>query len=275
MMQPKRTIPLYFALLLAMLTAACAPASTPAPTQVLPSPTPLSLSNTGSGATNPKTTTGGSELSGAGLFQLSCASCHGADRAGLKLTKEDQTIETPSLAWGELTKTYSADPSRGSVTDQVALSITKGQDETGADLNDMMPRWSSLSQAQIDSLVQYLQTAGTETLASATLTPAGMNLQGEQLYKIACAACHGADGLGKKFTKEDQTIETPSIAWSELTKTYSANPSRGSVADQVALSITKGQDETGADLNSMMPRWSFLSQAQIQSLIQYIQTTFK
>ena len=283
-MQLKRITPLYFALLLAMLAAACAPASTPtsAPTDVPASPTPLTLPAAAAPATTApqpvattaQTTTTGSELAGAALFQVSCASCHGADAAGNKFTKDDQTIDTPSLAWSELTKTYSADPSRGSAVDQVALSIVKGQDETGADLNAMMPRWSSLSQTQVDSLVQYLQ-APDATLASATLTPAGMNLQGEQLYVAACAACHGADGAGKTFTKENQKIETPSLKWADLTQTYSTDPSRGSVTDQVALSIVKGQDETGADLNAMMPRWSFLSKSQVDSLVQYLQTAFK
>jgi len=32
----------------------------------------------------------------------------------------------------------------------------EGKDETDAQLNTMMPRWSFLSQAQVDSLVQYL-----------------------------------------------------------------------------------------------------------------------
>jgi mono/diheme cytochrome c family protein len=284
MMQLKRITPLYFALLLAMLAAACAPASTPtlAPTDVPASPTPLTLPTTAAPATTApqpvattaQTTTTGSELTGAALFQVSCASCHGADAAGNKFTKDDQTIDTPSLAWSELSQTYAADPSRGSVADQVALSIVKGQDETGADLNDMMPRWSSLSQTQIDSLVQYLQKPDA-TLASATLTPDGMALQGEQLYVAACAACHGADGAGKTFTKDGQNITTPSIKWADLTKTYSTDPSRGSVADQVALSIVKGQDETGADLNAMMPRWTFLSKAQVDSLVQYLQTAFK
>jgi hypothetical protein len=54
-----------------------------------------------------------------------------------------------------------------------------------------------------------------------------------------------------------------------------ADPSRGSVEQQMALAITKGQDETGDDLNAMMPRWSVLSQEQVDSLIQYIQATFK
>lgn len=285
MKQLKRNIFLSTALLLVMLVAACAPASTPtsAPTDVPASPTPLTLPTVVPATTAPQptaanassqTTTTGGELTGAALFQVSCASCHGADGAGNKFTKDNQTINTPSLAWGELTKTYSADPSRGSAADQVALSIVKGQDETGADLNDMMPRWSSLSKAQVDSLVQYLQ-APDATLASATLTPDGIALQGEQLYTAACAACHGADGAGKTFDKENQKIETPSLSWAELTKTYSADPSRGSVADQVAISIVKGQDETGADLNTMMPRWSFLSKAQVDSLVQYLQTTFK
>ena len=41
------------------------------------------------------------------------------------------------------------------------------------------------------------------------------------------------------------------------------------------LAITKGQDEEGGDLNTVMPRWSFLSQAQVDSLIQYFQTMFQ
>lgn len=281
MKQLKQTIFLCFALLLAVLMTSCSTAATPAPTAVPPSPTPLALPTTlpatiapQPAATTAQTTTSSGELTGAALFQVSCAACHGADRAGTKFTKENQTIEVPSLAWTDLSTTYQAQPSRGSVADQVALSITKGQDETGSDLNDLMPRWSSLSQAQVDSLVQFLQTANTTT-GTPTLTPEAMALQGEQLYQAACAACHGADGAGKTFTKENQTITTPSLSWSELTKTYSADPSRGSVADQVALSITKGQDETGSDLNSMMPRWSFLSQAQVDSLVQYMQTKFK
>jgi mono/diheme cytochrome c family protein len=166
-MKLKRTTPLYFALLLAMLAAACAPATTPVPTTVPPTPTALQLPTTApatsapatTAPTSPTTTVASGELVGTSLFQLSCATCHGADRAGNTFTKDGQNITTPSLKWTDLTKTYSTDPSRGSITDQVALSIVKGQDETGADLNTMMPRWSSLSNAQVDSLVQYLQTA--------------------------------------------------------------------------------------------------------------------
>ncbi len=115
-------------------------------------------------------------------------------------------------------------------------------------------------------------TAGTT--AASNLSPEAASLMGEQLYQAACAACHGADGAGKTFEMDGQKIEVPSLAWSELTATYSADPSRGSVEQQVALGFTKGQDETGEDLPAMMPRWSSLSQAQVDSLIQYLQTAF-
>ncbi len=284
----KRNLFLLFTLLLAVLVvAACAPASTPAPTDVPPTPTALQMPTTApaastEAATAPATTevpaqtnpASSDELTGASLYQISCMACHGADHAGKTFDKDGNKISTPSLSWSELSQTYATDASRGSVADQVAMSITKGLDETGSDLNAMMPRWSTLSKTQVDSLTQYLQSADT-TGALPTLAPAATNLMGEQLYQAACSACHGADGAGKTFEKDGGTISTPSLHWSELSKTYSADPSRGSVADQVAISITKGLDETGSDLNDMMPRWSFLSKAQVDSLVQYLQTAFK
>ncbi len=272
-------------LLLSVLAAACASSSIPvsAPTAVPPTPTPLEMLTAAPATEAPATaapasagvSSTGTELAGAALYQISCAGCHGQDRAGNNFDQDGQKISVPALAWNDLNKTYSTDPSRGSAADQLALTITKGQDETGGDLNAMMPRWSSLSQQQVDSLVQYLQTADTASGAAPTLTPAALNLKGEQLYQAACAACHGTDGAGKTFESDGNKITTPSLQWSELTKTYSTDPSRGSAADQAALAITKGQDETGGDLNAMMPRWSFLSQEQVVSLIQYLQTSFK
>jgi mono/diheme cytochrome c family protein len=283
MIKSKRTLPLYFVILFAILAAGCAPVATPAPTEVLPTPTALQLPTAApatsapatTAPTSPTTTVASGELTGDSLYQLSCAACHGQDRVGISFTKDGQKISTPSLQWSELAKTYATDPSRGSVTDQVALSIVKGQDEKGADLNTMMPRWSTLSKAQIDSLVQYLQTAATTTGAAPTLTPAATALQGEQLYKTACVACHGSDGAGKTFEKDDNKITTPSLSWGDLTKLYATDPSRGTVEQQFALAITKGQDEKGEDLNPMMPRWSSLSQAQVDSLVQFFKATFK
>jgi mono/diheme cytochrome c family protein len=243
-------------LLSVLLTAACAPASTPLPSAM-----------TTEASTVPPTAS--VELTGASLYQFSCAACHGKDRTGGTFELAGQTIKVPALAWDNLNRSFQADPSRGSAPEQVALAITNGQDAGGGELNSMMPRWSALSRAQIDSLILYIQTGDTTTDPTAT------NLMGEQLFRTSCAACHGMDGAGKTFEKDGNTISTPSLRWNELGGTFSRDPSRGSVPEQVALAITLGKDETGAELNTMMPRWSFLSQAQVNSLVQYLQTAFK
>ncbi|MBI3737471.1 MAG: c-type cytochrome [Chloroflexi bacterium] len=215
------------------------------------------------------------DLTGVSLYRLSCSACHGQDRAGNTFEDEGQSISVPALAWDDLNSMYVTQPSRGNVSDQLTLAITKGQDETGEDMDPMMPRWSSLSQAQVDSLIGYLQTPETTSAVDSDLSPAAMNLKGEQLYLTACAACHGVDGAGKTFERQGSTISTPSLHWAELSDMYSENPGRGNMSDQLTLAITKGQDESGDEMNPMMPRWSFLSQAQVDSLIQYLQTAFK
>lgn len=279
----KRNMLLYSALIaLAMLFAACAPAATPAPAAAptavpptamsLPTAAPATAATAASAPTTAAPAKAPEVLTGASLYQISCEACHGTDFAGKTFEKEGKKITTPALTWKELSDTYAKDPSRGSVADQVALSITKGQDETGGDLNTMMPRWSDLSKDQVGSLTQLLQSPPATMPA---LSTAATSLMGEQLYKAACAACHGADGKGLTFEKEDNKITTPSLSWKELSDTYAKDPSRGSVADQVALSIVKGLDETGGDLNAMMPHWSLLSKAQVDSLVQYLQATFK
>ena len=287
MRSTKLAIPLLSVAL--VLAAACSPVSTPAPTAVLPTPTavapptaaistPTEVAPAAPSATAPisTTSTGASaELTGASLYQISCAECHGQDRAGETFNRKGQTISVPELTWGELSKMYQTQPNRGNVSQQLTLTITKGQDESGDDLNPMMPRWSSLSQAQVDSLIQYLQTAGTTTGATPTLTTAATELKGEQLYQAACAACHGADGAGKTFDLDDNKISVPELTWEDLSKMYQTQPSRGDVGQQLNLAITKGQDESGDDMNPMMPRWSFLSQPQVDSLVQYFQATFK
>lgn len=265
-------------LLVSMVLGACATPPNVSAANLSPSPTPLPLP--GPKATEPAAAASGSvempatsaDLTGASLFQLSCSACHGQDRAGSTFEVDGQTIKVPALAWDDLKSTYATDPSRGTVPDQVALSITKGQDESGDSLNAMMPHWSSLSSAQVDSLVQFIQAGGTGT---GELSPAATGLKGEQLYLTSCAACHGVDGAGKTFEVDGNTITTPSLSWADMSKTYSTDPSRGSVPDQLALAITKGQDESGEDLPSMMPRWSFLSKEQVDSLVQYIQSAFK
>jgi mono/diheme cytochrome c family protein len=248
-------------LLPVLLAAACTPASTPQAAMT----TEAQSAASASGSVDIPSP----DLTGASLYKFSCAACHGQDHAGSTFELAGQTIKVPALDWTDLNKLYTADRSRGSVPEQVALAITKGQDGGGGELNTMMPRWSALSQAQVDSLIQYIQTTDTTTGATAA------DLMGEQLFLTSCAACHGTDGAGKTFEKDGNTIRTPSLHWSELSSTFARDPSRGSVPEQLALAITQGQDETGAQLNTMMPRWSFLSQAQVDSLVQYLQTKFK
>lgn len=266
--------------LLLAFAAACGTAATPeAPAAVPPTPTPLQLPKAApptqapAAAAPTSTPCACGPVSGASLFTMACSSCHGQDAAGLSFNMDNNKIDTPSLAWSELSQTYAADPSRGDVKQQVALSITKGLDETGGDLNAMMPHWSDLSQAQVDSLVNYLENPIGG--GPSNLSPAALNLMGEPLFQTSCAACHGADGKGKTFDVDGQTITTPSLSWGDLTQMYASDPSRGDVPTQLGLAITKGEDEAGDQMNEMMPRWSLLSQPQVDSLVQYIQATFK
>ncbi len=269
--------------LLLAFAAACGTAATPeAPTPVPPTPTPLQLPKTTPATqapaaavpTSASTNCKCGPLTGGSLFTLACSSCHGQDAAGKSFNVDNNKIDTPSLAWSELSQTYATDPSRGDVKQQVALSITKGLDETGGDLNAMMPHWTDLSQTQVDTLVQYLQNPIGG--GPSNLSPEALNLMGEQLYQTSCAACHGADGKGKTFDVDGQTITTPSLSWGDLTQMYATDPSRGDVATQLGLAITKGEDESGNQMNDMMPRWSILlSQPQVDSLVRYIQATFK
>ena len=286
----KQIILSFGAALLFALAAACASAPTPAPTAIPPTPTPIqpptaalptsapTTAPTAAAASEPtsaSSTAVGSEITGASLFQMSCSPCHGLDAAGKTFEMDGNTITTPSLSWADLSQMYSSDPSRGTVEQQFATAVTKGLDESGDELNSMMPRWSSLSQAQVDSLGQYLQAGVPATNATPTLTGAAADLMGEQLFQTSCAACHGQDGAGKTFEMDGNTINTPSLSWSDLSQMYSSDPSRGSVEQQFATAVTKGLDESGDELNPMMPRWSFLSQEQVDSVIQYIQATFK
>lgn len=182
----KPSLPLLAAgLLLALLLAvACSSASTPtpAPTEAASSPTPLTVQQTApppteapsAAPTTVQQTAQASDTPSApalvlpaeagkvndgSLYALSCAACHGQDLAGVKFVKDNQTIEAPALAWADLSKAFQTKPERGTVEQQLAIAISKGQDENGEDLNAMMPRWSSLSQAQLDSLVQFIKTA--------------------------------------------------------------------------------------------------------------------
>lgn len=276
------------ALALLLGAAACAPAPTPTPvpptavppTPIPPPPTATTAPTAAPTAAPPaapttaaqaKPASTGTMIAGAELYTLACSACHGVDRGGSKFTRKGQTISVPDLQWDGLQKMYSTKPDRGTVEQQLVLAITKGQDESGDQFNDMMPRWTSLSSDQANSLVQYLKTAGSQS-APSTLTGSASQLMGQDLFELSCAACHGNNAQGSKLTRKGQTISVPALQWADLAKMYSTDPSRGSVEQQLVLAITKGQDEGGDPFNAMMPRWTVLSQDQVNSLIDYLKT---
>ena len=278
----QRSLPIVALLFVAVLVVACAAPPNVAPAEkVAPSPTPLSMPGAMATMMEPagpvadmmQMPATNADLTGVSLYEFSCSACHGQDRAGSTFEVDGQTIKVPELTWDDLNQMYSEHPDRGNVPQQITIAITKGQDESGDDMGAMMPRWSNFTKGQVDSLIEFIQTGGTAD--GVQLSPAANALKGEQLYVTSCAACHGIDGAGKTFEDEGNTIKTPALSWSELTDMYSENPGRGTVEEQLVLAITKGQDESGEDMPSMMPHWSFLSKEQVDSLIQYIQSTFK
>ena len=159
-------------LLPVLLAAACAPASSPQGATTAEAQTAA----TDSGSVE----IASADLTGASLYKFACAACHGQDHAGSTFEVAGQTIKVPALDWTDLNILYTADRSRGSIAEQVALAITKGQDGGGGEMNAMMPRWLTLSQAQIDSLIQYIQAVDTTEGTQPSPEPAGTNLTGEQ-----------------------------------------------------------------------------------------------
>lgn len=93
------------------------------------------------------------------------------------------------------------------------------------------------------------------------------NLSGQQLFTLACASCHGLTGAGHVFRQEGQTIRVPPITYSELSKTFTKN-----FDEQLRTAIVQGLDEEGKPLQPMMPRWTMLSQRDVDKLVAYIKT---
>lgn len=92
-------------------------------------------------------------LSGAQLFQVACASCHGLTGSGRVFTKGGQTITVPAITYTRLSKLYNKN-----FNQQVRGAIVRGLDEEGKPLNPMMPRWTNLSAPDLDKLIAYLKT---------------------------------------------------------------------------------------------------------------------
>lgn len=106
-------------------------------------------------------------------------------------------------------------------------------------------------------------TASTAAPAP-TLTGAAA---GQVIFEQSCAACHGAGGVGQKFTMDNNTIEVPAITFADLDALY-----HDKYDTMVVDTITKGVDEEGQPLNRMMPRWTIFSDQQMADLVAYLKS---
>jgi mono/diheme cytochrome c family protein len=90
---------------------------------------------------------------------------------------------------------------------------------------------------------------------------------GQVMFEQSCVSCHGVGGVGSKFTKDNNTIEVPSITFKDLSDTY-----KDKYDTLVLDGIVKGLDETGAPINRMMPRWTIFSDTQLGQIVAYLKS---
>ena len=99
----------------------------------------------------------GSSMAGGMSGQLACATCHGSEGHGRRVTLMMQTFDAPNITWPALTgQDASMDHPPYSV-ETLKLAITAGVDPAGKPLKAPMPRWS-MSPADLNDLEGYLQT---------------------------------------------------------------------------------------------------------------------
>ena len=91
--------------------------------------------------------------------QLACASCHGPEGHGGRVTMMMQTFDAPSIAWPALTEMgQSGEMDHPPYTvETVKRAIAEGVDPASQPLKPPMPRWS-MSTQDLNDLVGYLQT---------------------------------------------------------------------------------------------------------------------
>ncbi len=84
--------------------------------------------------------------------RLSCASCHGPEGRGGKVSMMMVTFNAPDIRWGTLSQ---MNPPY--TTDTLKRAITQGEDEEGKPLEWQMPRWQ-MTDSDLNDLVNYIQT---------------------------------------------------------------------------------------------------------------------
>lgn len=84
---------------------------------------------------------------------------------------------------------------------------------------------------------------------------------------IACADCHGPNGLGGERQMMMETFYAPDIRWSTLTGDHS----RAYTRQTLRAAITEGVASEDRPLSTVMPRWQ-LSPDDLTDLVAYLQT---
>jgi cbb3-type cytochrome c oxidase subunit III len=141
------------------------------------------------------------------LYAENCAACHGADLGGTSLAP---SLTTPDLL------SQSDEAIRLTINEGVPTTLMAGwssvlTDEEVDELIGLMRRWEEVRQAGIEMPV--VEAAPVES------TPE-MIAQGEQLYNVACQACHGADAYGTRMApalnSQAFLSETPDAAIKQI-----------------------------------------------------------
>jgi len=174
----------------------------------------------------------GEPASGAQLFGLFCAGCHGRDLRGGKNAK----IHTPSLANPDFLSVAS--------DEFIKTMILHGRSGT------LMPAWSKhgLTDAQVTRIVGYIRSHESKG-ANLTKTAAlhGSADSGRALYGKHCANCHGLRGEG-------------GIGTAVLGKDFLMLAS-----DRMILrTILEGRPQNG------MPSWHDLSGSEVADLLAFL-----
>ncbi|MDF1500871.1 MAG: cytochrome c [Anaerolineales bacterium] len=90
-----------------------------------------------------------------------CASCHGADARGARVSMMMSTVTAPDIRWEHLTE-EEHDGEHGEdhpayTAETFKRAVTEGLNPSGEELHWIMPRWE-MSDSQIDDLISYLQS---------------------------------------------------------------------------------------------------------------------
>lgn len=94
---------------------------------------------------------------------------------------------------------------------------------------------------------------------------------------VGCAMCHGPDGRGGTM----HGIEAPEITFSRLTDPHGHEHDQTGRRhppfnrETIKAAVVAGIDPAGNTLDEEMPRWTGLSQADLEDLIDYLQVLSK